>query len=167
MRAPIVLESPYARMPEQALAYVGLCTLVLSGLGWAAYASHAHLTSFLDDSEPVDRELGIELGFDIGAAIPRTVFALDLGVSPGMADAWARAMEDPDRDVYQLRLTPLILPLHLRPTEAFDQALLAMRSSPAPDEALRVLAIGAEFKAAKVRQFSDVGAPGAGSAEVH
>ncbi len=86
----VVLESPYKGDVAENHAYAGLATLALAGKGLAAYASHLHLTSFLDDRVPFQRDLGIELGLVLAEAMDGAVFALDRGWSGGMDGAWNR-----------------------------------------------------------------------------
>lgn len=87
---PVVLESPYAGDVSENVAYAGLVTLALAGRGLVAYASHLHLTTFLDDRVPVQRDIGIELGLQLASAMDAAVFALDRGWSRGMDGAWKR-----------------------------------------------------------------------------
>jgi hypothetical protein len=94
----VVLESPYAGDVDENKAYAALMTLALAGCGLAAYASHLHLTSFLDDRIPAHRALGIEVGLGIAEAASAVYFGTDLGWSSGMRAAY---------DVHRRRTRPI------------------------------------------------------------
>lgn len=90
----IILESPYGSedpaVVAENVAYAAVATLVLYGAGFAAYASHLHLTSFLDDSIPYHREVGIDIGLTISQALgAQAAFMVDRGWSRGMIAALA------------------------------------------------------------------------------
>jgi hypothetical protein len=89
-RALVVLETPYAPDPERGLtlehheAYLRACLRDSINRGEAPFASHRMYTYCLDDSSPVDRAIGISLGFYWGRLAQKAVFYVDLGLSPGM-----------------------------------------------------------------------------------
>jgi len=82
----VIVESPFAGDVGRNLAYVRACMADCLRRGEAPYASHALYTQpgVLDDTDPVERKLGIEAGFAWRAAADLTVFYIDLGSSRGM-----------------------------------------------------------------------------------
>jgi len=55
--------------------------------GETPIASHKLYTDILDDSSDAERELGIEMGYDLMELTSYVVFYTDLGMSQGMIDA--------------------------------------------------------------------------------
>lgn len=99
----VVIESPYAGDVEKNLTYVRAAMKDCFKRGEAPFASHALYTQpgVLDDTNPEERKLGIEAGFEWGDVVerigyderevyPLTVFYVDLGFSKGMKAALER-----------------------------------------------------------------------------
>ncbi len=82
----VVIESPYAGDVEKNLRYLRAAMRDCALRGESPYASHALLTQegVLDDNDPAERLLGIELGFAWRDAADVTVVYTDLGMSGGM-----------------------------------------------------------------------------------
>lgn len=82
----VLIESPYAGDVERNLRYVRACMKDCLLRGEAPYASHALYTQpgVLDDTIPVERELGIHAGLAWGICAEKTVVYEDLGMSRGM-----------------------------------------------------------------------------------
>lgn len=66
------------------LAYAKALCRFLSLEGMAPYASHLFCTQFLDDTQPLERSTGIEIGLAWGARAELTVVGIDRGISSGM-----------------------------------------------------------------------------------
>lgn len=88
MTLPVVIESPYAasvgRTVEDHLLYLDFCIRWCLENGYTPYASHKMLTTALDDSDPVQRERGIEAGLAMARSIGLVFYFVDLCISPGM-----------------------------------------------------------------------------------
>ena len=80
----VILESPYAGDIETNLRYARACMKDSLERGEAPFASHLLYTQMLDDSDPIEREWGIEAGLIWGKAADITVVYTDLGISKGM-----------------------------------------------------------------------------------
>ena len=86
----VILESPYnaktAAQAERNLRYARAAMRDALQHGESPLASHLLYTQpgILSDSDPVERQLGIEAGLAWGSAAAATVVYMDLGVSPGM-----------------------------------------------------------------------------------
>lgn len=82
----VVVESPYAGNVDENLRYLRACMRDCALRGESPYASHGLLTQpgVLDDNNPEERKLGIELGFAWREAAEMTVVYMDLGMSNGM-----------------------------------------------------------------------------------
>lgn len=82
----VVIESPFAGDVERNLKYLRAAMRDCALRGESPYASHAILTQdgVLDDNDPHERKLGIELGFEWRDAADKTVVYTDLGMSTGM-----------------------------------------------------------------------------------
>lgn len=90
----VIIESPYAGDVEANVAYAREAARDCLRRGESPYASHLFFTQpgLLDDSDPVQRRLGIEAGLAWGEAADATVVYEDLGISDGMALGIARAL---------------------------------------------------------------------------
>lgn len=88
MRKRVVIESPFRgrHKAEEArnVAYLHRAMRHSIGLGEAPYASHELYTRALADSDPTEREAGIDAGLSWGRAAELVAVYLDLGCSPGM-----------------------------------------------------------------------------------
>ena len=85
----VVIESPFSgggcvttEIAHE--SYAKACLAHSLALGEAPFASHVTYTLVLDDSSPVDRELGIKAGLAWGRAAQERILYMDHGVSPGM-----------------------------------------------------------------------------------
>lgn len=85
-RPIVVIESPYAGNLERNARYLDACLLDALRRGEAPFASHGLYTrpGVLRDSEPAERELGIQAGFAFRRHAARTVVYTDIGISEGM-----------------------------------------------------------------------------------
>ena len=81
-----IIESPFAGEVEENLAYVREAMHDSLMRGEAPFASHALYTQagVLDDTIEVERNLGIEAGFEFRKAAAFTAFYIDHGISSGM-----------------------------------------------------------------------------------
>jgi hypothetical protein len=89
----VILESPYAGDVEANLEYARLCALDCARRGESPQASHLLFTQFLDDANPIQREIGIRLGLAWRSVANYSVFYTDLGWSNGMLAAFDSARE--------------------------------------------------------------------------
>lgn len=76
------------------LDYVKAVCRFLAMRGDAPYASHLFCTQFLEDSDPTERQLGIEIGLQWGSRAALTVVAVDRGISVGMRYGIERARKE-------------------------------------------------------------------------
>jgi hypothetical protein len=85
---PVIIESRYAGNVERNLRYLRACMRDCLLRGEAPLASHALYTQsgVLDDSDPVERDMGIAAGFAWRPLATLTVFYVDLGWSKGMRE---------------------------------------------------------------------------------
>lgn len=91
---PVIIESPFAGdVPRNALYATRLCLWALER-DLAPIASHLLYTQFLNDSDELQRDLGIRAGLAWRKAADRAVFGVDYGWTHGM---W-RAREQYDVD---------------------------------------------------------------------
>jgi len=81
----VIIESPYRGEVERNKAYLKICMLDSIERGEAPSASHKLYTDVLDDNDPYERALGIELGFAWLKAADLVAFYIDFGMSSGMA----------------------------------------------------------------------------------
>ena len=88
----MILESPYAGNIARNTAYARAAMADCLRRGEAPIASHLLYTQpgVLDDLVPEERRLGIDAGLAWGRVADAAVFYVDLGLSPGMREAWAR-----------------------------------------------------------------------------
>ena len=82
----VYLESPYAGDVDKNIKYARLCVKDSLDRGEYPFASHLLYTqeNILDDSDPVERTLGIVSGFAFAKLCSKTVVYADLGISNGM-----------------------------------------------------------------------------------
>lgn len=82
----VLIESPFAGHTERNISYVRACMRDCLKRGEAPFASHALYTQHgvLDDNDPDERKLGIDVGLLWGAKADLTAFYMDLGTSRGM-----------------------------------------------------------------------------------
>lgn len=89
--ALVILESPYAGNVSENTIYARECLLDSLLRGEAPIASHLLYTQVLDDTDPLQRRLGITAGLAWRHVAAGTVVYVDLGVSPGMEQGIAAA----------------------------------------------------------------------------
>lgn len=82
----VIIESPYAGDIERNVLYARAAMQDCLERCEAPYASHLLYTQVgvLDDSDPVQRERGIQAGFAWRSVADATVVYTDLGISAGM-----------------------------------------------------------------------------------
>lgn len=85
-RRAIVIESPFKDEP-MALHYLGECVKDSISRGEAPFASHGFYTRWLEDSDPTQRDQGIDCQLALIRATQFAVFYTDLGISRGMQEA--------------------------------------------------------------------------------
>lgn len=91
MKPLVLIESPYAGEVEAHLKYLYNALTDSIRRGEAPFASHGFYTYFLNDLDPEERALGVELGYRWMSVVSKVVFYTDLGWSPGMIAALQRA----------------------------------------------------------------------------
>lgn len=82
----VVVESPYHTMERGDLSYLRECLRWCVEHGYSPYASHGLLTQpgVLDDHNPTERAVGMQLGFAWRAVADATIVFTDYGISEGM-----------------------------------------------------------------------------------
>ncbi len=81
---PVIIESPYAGDIERNVEYAKKCMLDSLNRGEAPILSHLLYTQVLNDSDPIQRAMGINAGLVWGKFAEKTVVYYDLGFSEGM-----------------------------------------------------------------------------------
>lgn len=123
----VIVESPFAAPTpegiERNVSYARACLADCLQRGEAPYASHLLYTQprVLDDTKPLERELGIGAGLAWGRHAAASVVYVDLGVSGGMV----RGIDDAHahcRQVEIRRLPLMALERALGPAEAMRAA---------------------------------------------
>lgn len=91
----VILESPYAGDVKANEEYARLCVRDSLSRGEAPIASHLLYTqpTILDDTDPEERQWGIDAGLAWKAVAEMSVVYTDRGVSQGMEYGIAAAME--------------------------------------------------------------------------
>jgi len=87
----IIIESPYAGDTDSNTAYARAALADSLERGEAPLVSHLLYTQVLDDLIPEERAKGIQTGHGWLKHADAMVLYIDLGVSPGMADAMVEA----------------------------------------------------------------------------
>jgi hypothetical protein len=87
----VIVESPYAGDTADNIEYAKKCCLDCIKRGEVPFASHLFFTQFLDDKNPDHRTIGVHMGYDFLEKAEEIVFYTDLGLSPGMEKALAKA----------------------------------------------------------------------------
>lgn len=82
----VIIESPYAGDIDRNERYARACMKDCLERGEAPFASHLLYTQdgVLDDSDPIEREWGIEAGLIWGYCADLTAVYTDYGISKGM-----------------------------------------------------------------------------------
>lgn len=90
-----IIESPYSGDVETNLAYLSLCIADSIKRGETPYASHQMIAaaSALDDSDPEERQLGIDCGLALYPYARSVAFYVELGWSRGMKAALEYAVQ--------------------------------------------------------------------------
>lgn len=96
MRPIVIIESPYAGDLQRNLQYARLALRDSIMRGECPFASHLLYTQpgVLNDALPVERELGIELGFRLWKYAQTIAFYCDYGMSRGMTAAMQKATKE-------------------------------------------------------------------------
>lgn len=92
-RPIVVVESPFSGNVELNVRYARAAVRQCSKAGMVPLASHLLYTQsgILDDKDPAERTLGIQLGFEVRRLAARTLVFTDLGISAGMMQGIADA----------------------------------------------------------------------------
>ena len=94
----VYLESPYRNGdPEEHqknIDYAKACALDCIERGENPFVSHLFFTQFLDDNDPDDRTLGMNMGFKWALTCAISVFYTDRGMSEGMTKGLERAIRE-------------------------------------------------------------------------
>ena len=88
-----IIESPYAGDRERNHVYLQRAVRHSFSLGELPFASHGFYTFVFDDLKPVERAIGIQLGYSFWRFAERVVFYIDYGMSNGMQAASRRLEE--------------------------------------------------------------------------
>lgn len=99
----VIIESPYSGDIKVNIEYARRCLRDSILRGEVPFASHLLYTQdgVLDDSDPYERELGIELGLAIGPIAKKTIVYIDLGISDGMKHGIKRATNEGRQVIYR------------------------------------------------------------------
>ena len=87
----VIIESPYAGNIERNTEYAKRCLQDSINRREAPLASHLLYPAVLDEHNPAERALGIELGYAWMHVATLVVFYIDYGMSPGMHKAESKA----------------------------------------------------------------------------
>lgn len=94
----VIIESPYNATTTEGvkanIEFVRACCLDATRRGEVPFASHLFFTQFLNDQDPAEHKLGIEMGYDFWEKADLIVFYMDRGMSPGMKEALAKAFTE-------------------------------------------------------------------------
>jgi hypothetical protein len=80
----VIIASPYSGDIEKNLAYARKCVRHSFDLGEAPFASHLIYPQALDDTDPSERERGMQAEYEWIQACDLVAFYIDLGWSAGM-----------------------------------------------------------------------------------
>jgi len=80
----VIIESPYAGDVARNERYAKLCMKDSLDRGEVPFVSHLLYTLVLDDTNPVDRKLGMEAGFEVTRRSDYSAVYEDYGISRGM-----------------------------------------------------------------------------------
>lgn len=87
----VIIESPYKGDIERNLRYAREAMRDSITWGESPFASHLLYPQVLDDNDPAERKLGMEMGWDWMRSVDKIIVYHDLGVSPGMQEGINRA----------------------------------------------------------------------------
>ena len=86
----VIIESPFAGKSaweeNRNKKYLEACIFDSLGRGEAPFASHGFYTHFLKDTEPAEREKGMECGRAWAESADIVAFYVDYDMSPGMLE---------------------------------------------------------------------------------
>ncbi len=102
-RPLVIIESPYAGSVEYNLRYLRAACRHSWERGEWPFASHGWFTTFLDDTIPEERMLGLQAGMDLHSHADLIAFYTDLGTSPGMELALDRLVREANPTDWELR----------------------------------------------------------------
>ncbi len=96
MKPFVIIESPFAGEVEKNIEYARQCLRDSILRGEVPFASHLLYTQegVLDDTDPHERELGINLGLETSRIATLTAVYTDRGISSGMRYGIQRAKDD-------------------------------------------------------------------------
>ena len=89
-----IIESPYAGDVAANTAYARACLLDSLNRGEAPMASHLLYTQVLDDTNPAERELGINAGLEWMSCADLVAVYADNGISAGMMQGILAAQDE-------------------------------------------------------------------------
>lgn len=87
----VIVESPYAGDETRNLVYLRRALRDAWNVGELPLASHGYFPFFLHESDPFEREAGIQAGYQLWPLASYVIFYNDYGMSPGMERALDRA----------------------------------------------------------------------------
>ena len=87
----VIVESPFAGNEQRNLIYLRRALRDAWNVGELPLASHGYFPFFLRESDPLEREAGIQAGYQLWPLASRIIFYNDYGMSPGMERALDRA----------------------------------------------------------------------------
>lgn len=89
----VIVESPFGQAEAKNLVYLRQCLCDSYKRGEHPFASHAYYPFFLSETDPLQRQDGIELGYTFWDRAICVAFYVDLGFSPGMQAAYQRTLD--------------------------------------------------------------------------
>ena len=89
----VIIESPFAGNVRENIEYARKCLLDSLKRKEFPIASHLLYTQVLEDTNELERELGITAGLEWGKFAKKTVVYTDLGISKGMEYGIAQAVK--------------------------------------------------------------------------
>jgi hypothetical protein len=93
----VIVESPYSAITSEEktgnLDFAADCCRDCVSRGENPFASHLFYTQFLDDNDPVERKLGLEMAFELWDFYDAIIFYMDRGFSEGMQLALIHAFQ--------------------------------------------------------------------------
>ena len=104
----VILESPWQGGPKgRNPIYLNRLIQWCTREGLTPYASHRMLGRALRDSEPIERDIGILMGFDWHAVADEMIVGVDYGVSPGMLRGIENFQQDcPEKSIWSVEIGP-------------------------------------------------------------
>lgn len=90
----VIIESPFKGNVEENKQYLKDCVKDCIARGEIPFASHGFYTQYLDDTNPQERKLGMQLGFEVAKLFEKTVIYIDKGISDGMCTGIEEARKE-------------------------------------------------------------------------